>query len=50
MPKKRSKNKLPHHVKNIDMHMKNIMEAAKFRQASVAYRHDLLLHHQQINF
>ena len=50
MPKKRSKNKVPHHVKNIDMHMKNIMEAAKFRQASVAYRHDLLLHQQHINY
>ena len=50
MPKKRSNNKLPHHATNIDMHMQNIMEAAKFRQASVAYRHDLLLHHQQINF
>ena len=32
------------------MHMKNILEAARFRQASVAYRHDLLLHQQHINY
>ena len=50
MPKKRSKHKLPYHVKNVDMHMINIIEASKNAQASVAYRHELLLHHQRINY
>jgi hypothetical protein len=50
MPKYKRKNKLPHHVKNVDMHMRNIIEAAKHTQASLAYRHELLLHHQRINY
>jgi len=50
MPKFKKKHKLPHHVQNVDMHMKNIIEAAKARQASFAFRHELLLHHQRINY
>jgi len=42
--------KLPHHVKNVDMHMKNLIEASKAQQTSIAYRHELLLHHQRINY
>ena len=48
--KKHPKHKLPHHVQNIDTHMKNIMEAAKASQASYAWRHEMLLHHQRVNY
>jgi len=48
--KKKLKHKMPYHVKNVDMHMKNVIEAAKATQSSLAYRHDLLLHQQRINY
>jgi len=49
--KKKLQHKLPRHAKNVDTHMnKNIIDAAKATQASFAYRHELLLHNQRINY
>jgi len=48
--KKKLQHKLPRHVKNVDAHMTNIIATAKATQASFAYRHELLLHNQRINY
>ncbi len=49
MPKHRKNNKMPlHFMKPPDM--KQLMEAMQLRKASFAYRHELLLHTQRINY
>ena len=48
MPKYKKKHKVP--MQFVNPNMKAIMDASKLRQASYAYRHELLLHTQRINY
>ncbi len=49
MPKKPNRNKVPvQFMKAPDL--KKMMEAVALRKGSFAYRHDLLLHQQTINY
>ena len=48
MPRQKKKSKLP--VQGSTFKMKTFMDATKARQASFAYRHELLLHQQRINY
>jgi hypothetical protein len=48
MPKYRRKHKVP--LEFVNPNLKAMMDGVKLKKQSLAYRHELLLHHQRINY